>query len=117
MLIIDALIAQIIRNCGGPSRAVDRSKLPVVVPMPETKFHETIPDHTDISQTETDPINEILFFDERKPEGRVFEELSVSKSIFSKKIMIEAMVLEISSQALDDLAYSGFNPDKQMGIS
>ena len=50
-------------SVGSPSQLVDRSKLPVVVPMPETKFHETIPDHEKIfPKTETDPINEILLF-------------------------------------------------------
>jgi len=50
-------------SVGSPSQEVDRTKLPVVVPMPETKFHETIPDHTKaFPKTETDPINEILLF-------------------------------------------------------
>ena len=30
---------------GKPTEAVDPKKLPVVVPLPTTKFHETIPDH------------------------------------------------------------------------
>jgi len=57
-------------SVGSPSQEVDRTKLPVVVPMPETKFHETIPDHAKaFPKTETDPINEILlFYNEQKPE-------------------------------------------------
>ena len=75
-------------NVGSPSLAVDRTKLPVVVPMPETKFHETIPDHTKVfPKTETDPINEILlFYDEQKPErlGR-FEDYSRTDRFACKK--------------------------------
>ena len=94
-------------NVGSPNQAVDRTKLPVVVIMPETKFHETIPDHTKaFPKTETDPINEILlFYDEQKPEetGRVRRIISEQIDLPARKIMIEAMVLEISSQALDEL--------------
>ena len=102
-------------NVGNPSQAVDRTKLPIVVPMPETKFHETIPDHTKVfPKTETDPINEILlFFDEQKPEdtGRVRRIIREQIDLPARKIMIEAMVLEISSQALDELGVQwDFNP-------
>ena len=104
-------------NVGSPSKEVDRSKLPVVVPMPETKFHETIPDHTKaFPQTETDPINEILlFYNEQKPEetGRVRRIIREQIDLPARKIMIEAMVLEISSQALDELGVQwGFNSDR-----
>ena len=48
---------------GSPSAAVDPKKLPVVVPLPPTKFHETVPDHEKVfPQTEVDPINELLLF-------------------------------------------------------
>ena len=48
---------------GNSNQAVNKAKLPVVVSMPETKYHETIPDHTKVfPKTETDPINEILLF-------------------------------------------------------
>ena len=93
------------------SLEVDRSNLPVVVPMPETKFHETIPDHAKaFPKTETDPINEILlFYNEQKPEetGRVRRIIREQIDLPARKIMIEAMVLEISSQALDELECSG----------
>jgi general secretion pathway protein D len=107
-------------SVGSPSQEVDRSKLPVVVPMPETKFHETIPDHTKaFPQTETDPINEILlFYNEQKPEetGRVRRIIREQIDLPARKIMIEAMVLEISSQALDELGVQwGFNSDKTSG--
>ena len=107
-------------SVGSPSQEVDRTKLPVVVPMPETKFHETIPDHTKaFPQTETDPINEILlFYNEQKPEdtGRVRRIIREQIDLPARKIMIEAMVLEISSQALDELGVQwGFNSDKASG--
>lgn len=104
-------------SIGSPTQAVDRTKLPVVVPMPETKFHETIPDHTKaFPKTETDPINEILlFYDQQKPEatGRVRRIIREQIDLPARKIMIEAMVLEISSQALDELGVQwDFNHDK-----
>jgi general secretion pathway protein D len=104
-------------SVGSLSQEVDRSNLPVVVPMPETKFHETIPDHAKaFPKTETDPINEILlFYNEQKPEetGRVRRIIREQIDLPARKIMIEAMVLEISSQALDELGVQwGFNSGK-----
>ena len=94
-------------NIGDPKKPIDRSKLPVVVTVPETAFHETIPDHEKVfPQTETDPINELLlFFDAAAPEkaGRVRRIIQEQIDLPARKIMIEAMVLEISSQALDQL--------------
>jgi general secretion pathway protein D len=106
-------------SVGSLSQEVDRSNLPVVVPMPETKFHETIPDHAKaFPKTETDPINEILlFYNEQKPEetGRVRRIIREQIDLPARKIMIEAMVLEISSQALDELGVQwGFNSGKAM---
>jgi general secretion pathway protein D len=104
-------------SVGSLSQKVDRSNLPVVVPMPETKFHETIPDHAKaFPKTETDPINEILlFYNEQKPEetGRVRRIIREQIDLPARKIMIEAMVLEISSQALDELGVQwGFKSGK-----
>ena len=94
-------------NVGAPNQAVDPTKLPVIVPMPETKFHETVPDHAQaFPKTETDPINEILlFFNPEEPEktGRVRRLIREQIDLPARKIMIEAMVLEISSQSLDEL--------------
>ena len=94
-------------NIGDPKAAIDPQKLPVVVAVPETTFHETIPDHEKVfPQTETDPINElILFFDAAFPEkaGRIRRIIQEQIDLPARKIMIEAMVLEISSQALDQL--------------
>ncbi|MDA8990441.1 hypothetical protein N9H45_02785 [Opitutales bacterium] len=104
-------------SIGNSNQAVDPKKLPVVVSMPETKYHETIPDHTKVfPKTETDPINEILlFYNEQKPEetGRVRRIIREQIDLPARKIMIEAMVLEISSQALDELGVQwDFNSDQ-----
>ena len=92
---------------GKPTEAVDPKKLPVVVPLPTTKFHETIPDHEKVfPQTEVDPINELLlFYDPTMPEevGRIRRIIKEQVVLPARKIMIEAMVLEISSNALDEL--------------
>ena len=92
---------------GDPKKPIDPTQLPVVVAVPETAFHETIPDHEKVfPQTETDPINELLlFFDAAVPEkaGRVRRIIQEQIDLPARKIMIEAMVLEISSQALDQL--------------
>ena len=94
-------------NIGDPKKPIDPTQLPVVVAVPETAFHETIPDHEKVfPQTETDPINELLlFFDAAAPEkaGRVRRIIQEQIDLPARKIMIEAMVLEISSQALDQL--------------
>jgi len=94
-------------NIGDPKKPIDPTQLPVVVAIPETVFHETIPDHEKVfPKTETDPINELLlFFDAAAPEkaGRVRRIIQEQIDLPARKIMIEAMVLEISSQALDQL--------------
>jgi len=94
-------------NIGDPKKPIDPAQLPVVVAVPETAFHETIPHHEKVfPQTETDPINELLlFFDAAAPEkaGRVRRIIREQIDLPARKIMIEAMVLEISSQALDQL--------------
>jgi len=92
---------------GDSKKPVDIEKLPVVVAVPETDFHETIPDHEKVfPQTETDPINELLlFFDPARPEaaGKIRRIIKEQIDLPARKIMIEAMVLEISSQALEEL--------------
>jgi len=108
-------------NIGDPKKPIDPTQLPVVVAIPETAFHETIPDHEKVfPKTETDPINELLlFFDAAAPEkaGRVRRIIQEQIDLPARKIMIEAMVLEISSQALDQLGVEwDFNSEGE-GIS
>ena len=92
---------------GSTDAPIDRSKLPVVVLLPETKYHTTIPDKPkDFPHTETDPINELLvFYDPSNPAQFGALEDLVRKQIDlpSRQIMIEALVLEISSTALQQL--------------
>jgi general secretion pathway protein D len=92
---------------GSPSAAVDPKKLPVVVALPETKFHEVVPVQSGtFPRTETDPLNELMvFYDSSDPSqfGRVVRVVREQIDIPARKIMIEAMVLEISSQALKNL--------------
>ena len=100
---------------------IDRSKLPVVVALPETKFHETIPDHEKVfPQTETDPINELLlFYDSADPvsAGEIRKIVKQYIDLPARKIMIEAMVLEISSASLEELGVEwDFNSGKE-GVS
>ncbi|MBT5717055.1 MAG: hypothetical protein HOI70_09090, partial [Opitutae bacterium] len=108
-------------SIGDPQKPIDHNQLPVVVVVPETTFHETIPDHEKIfPQTETDPINELLlFYDPTVPEkaGKVRRIIKEQIDLPARKIMIEAMVLEISSQALDQLGVEwDFNSGRE-GIS
>ncbi|MBP52609.1 MAG: hypothetical protein CMI27_05635 [Opitutae bacterium] len=92
---------------GDPKQEVNRDQLPVVVALPTTNFHETVPDHSKVfPHTETDPIHELLlFFDPNFPEkaGQVRKIIEEQIDLPARKIMIEAMVLEISSIALDEL--------------
>ena len=92
---------------GSPTAAVDPKKLPVVVALPETKFHEVVPAQSgNFPRTETDPMNELMvFYDSSEPSqfGRVVRLVREKIDMPARKIMIEAMVLEISSQSLKDL--------------
>lgn len=92
---------------GSPTAAVDPKKLPVVVALPETKFHEIVPALSGtFPRTETDPLNELMvFYDSSDPSqfGRVVRVVREQIDMPARKIMIEAMVLEISSTALKEL--------------
>ena len=86
---------------GSPTTVVDPKKLPVVVALPETKFHEVVPAQSgNFPRTETDPLNELMvFYDSSEPSqfGRVVRLVREKIDMPARKIMIEAMVLEISS--------------------
>ena len=106
---------------GDSDQSVNPELLPVVVRTPVTLFHDVIPDHEKVfPQTETDPINELLlFYDPQKPEsaGTIRRIITEQIDLPARKIMIEAMVLEISSQALDQLGVEwDFNSGKD-GVS
>ncbi|MGE4550286.1 MAG: hypothetical protein AAEJ57_02775, partial [Opitutales bacterium] len=92
---------------GAIDAPVDRSKLPVIVLLPETKHHTIIPDQpTAFPHTETDPINELLvFYNPAEPGqyGAVLDLVRKQIDLPARQIMIEAMVLEISSTSLRQL--------------
>ena len=94
-------------NIGKAEEAVDPAKLPVVISLPGTAFHETIPKPEDkFPQTETDPMNElIVFHDENEPAqlSRLLDLLKRDVDKPAKQIIIEAMILEISSTALEEM--------------
>ena len=86
---------------------LDKTKLPVTVPLPSTKFHEAIPkDGEKFPLTETDPIGElVVFYDEDQP-GQVSSVIATLREhidVPARQIIIEAMILEISSTALKEM--------------
>ena len=111
-------------NIGDPKKPIDKNKLPIIVAIPQTTFHETVPDHEKVfPQTETDPINELLlFYDPTRPEeaGKIRRIITEQIDLPARKIMIEAMVLEIASQELDQLGvqwnYSGVASDNNFAV-
>ena len=92
---------------GKPEEAVDPKSLPIVVALPGTTFHEIIPKPEEkFPQTETDPINELIIFHNPSIPSQLSEILSkISNDIDkpARQIMIEAMILEVSETALDEL--------------
>ncbi|MBT6461344.1 MAG: hypothetical protein HOK49_02280, partial [Opitutae bacterium] len=92
---------------GSPGKAADLKSLPVVHALPSTKFHDTLPkQETTFPQTETDPINEIIiFYDSNEPGqySRIVTIIEEQIDLPARQIIIEAMVLELSSTALREL--------------
>lgn len=87
-------------------KAVDPAALPAVMIMPSTKFYELPEPKKPFPQTDTDPVaNLLVFYDSRHPE-QLSEMLHRIRSVIdtpARQIMIEAMVLEISSGELAQL--------------
>jgi general secretion pathway protein D len=92
---------------GKADAVIDPAALPVVIALPGTTFHETIPKVEEkFPQTETDPLNElVVFHNENEPSqlGGVLEILSNEIDKPARQIIIEAMILEVSSTALSEL--------------
>ena len=92
---------------GKPEEAVDPKSLPMDIALPGTTFHEIIPKPEEkFPQTETDPINELIIFHNPSIPSQLSEILSkISNDIDkpARQIMIEAMILEVSETALDEL--------------
>ena len=86
---------------------MDPAQLPVVLALPGTINLETIPKAEDkFPQTETDPANElVVFHNENDPAqlSGVLSTLEKHVDLPARQIIIEAMVLEISSTALKEI--------------
>ncbi len=92
---------------GKPEEKIDKTKLPVIVPLPSTTFHEAIPKVGEkFPLTETDPIGElVVFYDENQP-GQISSVIATLREhidVPARQIIIEAMILEISSTALREM--------------
>ena len=91
---------------GKPEAAVDPARLPVVVALPGTINLETVPEAEDkFPQTETDPVNELVVFHNENDPAQLSGVLSTLErhvDLPARQIIIEAMVLEISSTALEE---------------
>ena len=92
---------------GKPDAVIDPAALPVVIALPGTTFHETVPKVEEkFPQTETDPLNElVVFHNENEPSqlGRLLEILGNEIDRPARQIIIEAMILEVSSTAISEL--------------
>ena len=92
---------------GKPGEAVDPKTLPVIISLPGTAFHEIIPKPEEkFPQTETDPLNELVIFHDPAIPSQLSGILAKIESEIDKparQIIIEAMILEVSSTALDEL--------------
>jgi len=92
---------------GRPGKTVDPKNLPVVVRVPPTQAHKSIPKvNQSFPLTEADPVNElIVFYNPSEPDqlSRVTRIIREKIDVPARQIMIEAMVLEISETGLDRL--------------
>ena len=96
-------------SVGQPGTPVDLTKLPCVVEVPPTAAH-TVPTAAKgtgtFPLTDTDTINELLvFFDPAKEEqlSALLDRIRTLIDVPARQIMIECMVLEIASGALEEL--------------
>ena len=92
---------------GKPDTPVDPTKLPVVVALPGTSYLETVPKAEEkFPQTETDPVNELVVFHNENDHSQLSGLVATLKNDIdrpARQIMIEAMILEVSSTALMEL--------------
>ncbi|MFP6874849.1 MAG: hypothetical protein VCA55_15225 [Verrucomicrobiales bacterium] len=92
---------------GKADAVIDPAALPVVIALPGTTFHETVPKVEEkFPQTETDPLNELfVFHNENEPSqlSGLLEILGNEIDRPARQIIIEALILEVSSTALHEL--------------
>ena len=92
---------------GKTEETVDPTKLPVVVALPGTANVDTIPPLTEkFPQTETDPVNELVIFHDENDPSQLSGFMATLKDDIdrpARQIIIEAMILEVSTTALKEL--------------
>ena len=92
---------------GKTDAPIDPVKLPVIVVLPGTTFHETVPKGEEkFPQTETDPLNELVVFHNENDPAQLSGLIATLKTDVDKparQIIIEAMILEISSTSLREM--------------
>ncbi len=103
-----------------PGKPLDPGSLPCVMVMPASAAQDLPDAKKPFPQTDTDPVTDLLvFYDNSKPEqlSEVVRRVRATVDVPARQIMIEAMVLEISSAALEqlgvqwDLDRSALSPD------
>ncbi len=92
---------------GKPDTPVNSTNLPVVVALVGTVYTDTVPAlATKFPQTEADPTNElVVFHDENDPSqlGGVIATVRNDIDLPARQMIIEAMILEVSSTALMEM--------------
>ena len=92
---------------GKADAVIDPAALPVVIALPGTTFHETVPKLEEkFPQTETDPLNELFVFHNENEPSQLSGLLQILGNEIdrpARQIIIEAMILEVSSTALNEL--------------
>ncbi len=92
---------------GQPDTPVNSTNLPVVVALSGTINVDTIPTVTEkFPQTETDPVNELVVFHDENDQSQLSGIMAIIKNdidLPARQMIIEAMILEVSSTALKEL--------------
>ena len=92
---------------GQPDTPVNSTNLPVVVALSGTINVDTIPTVTEkFPQTETDPVNELVVFHDENDQSQLSGIMAIIKDdidLPARQMIIEAMILEVSSTALKEL--------------
>jgi hypothetical protein len=94
-------------NIGKLEEPINPAKLPVIIALPGTAFHETVPNAEDkFPHTETDPLNDLVVFHDENDPAQLSGLMTTLKNEVdrpARQIIIEAMILEISSTSLQEL--------------
>jgi len=92
---------------GKSDAPIDPANLPVIIALPGTTFHEIVPKGEEkFPQTETDPLNELVVFHNENDPAQLSGLIAILNNDVDKparQIIIEAMILEISTTSLKEL--------------